>query len=104
MLRKKKSLLFSDFENDDGGNSLTESLSDSEPLPDEIFAKAEEKNILDNALAELSPAHREVLFLHYNELFTFDEIGKVLGKSLNTVKSRHRRALMKLRKILKNYE
>lgn len=109
-LRKKKNIAFSVFsarggsassgENDEDYNPLVESLTDTEPLPDEIFAKAEEKNVLDNALAKLSPARREVLLLHYNEHFTFDEIGKVSGESPNTVKSRHRRALAELRKLL----
>lgn len=104
-LRKKKSVAFSDFsahdgENDEDYNSFAESLIDPEPLPDEIFVKAEEKAFLENSLSKLSLINRETLLLYYNEHFTFDEIGKILGKSLNTVKSRHRRALMELRKIL----
>lgn len=100
LMRKRKSLAFSVFENDEGENALTESLTDIEPLPDEIFAKAEEKGLLENALIGLSPASRETLLLYYGENLTFDEIGKILGKSINTVKSRHRRALIELRKLL----
>lgn len=108
-LRKKKSVAFSDFsahdgENDEDYNSFAESLIDPEPLPDEIFAKAEEKAFLENGLNKLSLINKETLLLYYNEHFTFDETGKILGKSLNTVKSRHRRAIMELRKILKDYE
>src|SRR3989344_9125014 len=66
-MRKKRNFAFSDFENDEGENALTESLTDLEPLPDEIFARAEEKNSLKNALNKLSPPHRETLLLHYNE-------------------------------------
>ena len=100
LLRKKKSLAFSAFENDEGENAFAESLADSDPLPDEIFAKAEEKGMLENALNKLSFVHRETLLLRYNEHLTFDEIGKILGKSLNTVKSRNRRAVIELRKLL----
>lgn len=99
-LRKKKSVAFSVFENEEGENPFAETLTDLEPLPDEIFAKAEEKNVLENALKKLSLLHRETLILYYNQLFTFNEIGKILGESLNTVKSRHRRALIELRQIL----
>ena len=109
-LRKKKSFVFSDFsagsgsasggENGDDYNPFAETLTDTEPLPDEIFAKAEEKKFLENALTKLSPAHREVLLLHYGEYLTFDEIGKILDQPLNTVKSRHRRALIELREII----
>ena len=95
-MRKKRNFAFSDFENDEGENALTESLTDLEPLPDEIFAKAEEKKFLD----KLSLPHRETILLYYNEHLTFDEIGEILDQSINTVKSRHRRALLKLRGLL----
>ena len=49
-LRKKKSIAFSNFENEKDENAFAESLTDPEPLPDEIFARAEEKTLLDNAL------------------------------------------------------
>lgn len=99
-LRKKRNFVFSDFEGEGGENLFVESLTDPEPLPDEIFAKAEEKRLLEETLAKLTPAHREVLLLHYIECFTFDEIGKILGASINTSKSRHRRALAELTKLL----
>lgn len=99
-LRKKKNITFSVFENENGENSFAETLTDTEPLADEIFAKAEEKDFLNRELSKLSPTNRETLLLHYSEHFTFDEIGKILGQSLNTVKSRHRRALIELRKLL----
>jgi len=38
--------------------------------------------------------------LHYREGCTFEEIGHILGASANTVKSRHRRALIALRQSL----
>lgn len=98
LMRKRKSLAFSVFENDEGENALTESLTDTEPISDEIFAKAEEKERLENALTKLSPVYRETLLLYYGKNFTFDQIGKILSKSLNTIKSRHRRAVMELRK------
>lgn len=100
LMRKRKNLTFSDFENDDEENAFVESLADPEPLADEIFSKNEEKSLLDNVLKNLSLPHREILLLHYNECLTFDEIGKILVKSLNTVKSRHRRAITELKKLL----
>jgi len=104
LLRKRKNFSFSDFERDGEKNSFVETLTDPEPLPDEIFAKAEEKTFLDDVLKKLSLPQREVLLLHYGEHLTFDEIGKILGEPLNTVKSRHRRALIELRKLLDSTE
>ena len=74
---------------------------DSEPNPEEIFVAAEEKALVERLVSTLPPLYREVLTLRYTEELTFDEIGKVLGKSLNTVKSQHRRAIIALRALLR---
>ncbi len=96
-LRKKKINVFSDFEDAEGKNPLVDSLSDPETLPETLIAKAEEQHLLDSGLMSLSPPDREILLLHYSEELTFEEIGRMLKKPPNTVKSRHRRALQKLR-------
>ncbi|MBP7804607.1 MAG: RNA polymerase sigma factor [Candidatus Pacebacteria bacterium] len=96
-LRKKKSAVFSDFENESGKNSLTETLSDPDTIPAELIRKAEEKELLGGGLETLSVDDREILSLHYDQEMTFEEIGAIVKKPLNTVKSRHRRALAKLR-------
>ena len=51
-------------------------------------------------MKKLSPAYRTVLLLHYNDHFTFREIAEILSKSINTVKTRHRRGIAILRKLL----
>lgn len=99
-LRKKKNFVFSDFENESGENSITDNLKDPAPLPDELIQKATDKKVLEKILKEIPFSQKEVLLLYYNEDLTFDEIGKVLNKSINTVKSQHRRALIKLREML----
>lgn len=99
-LRKRKIFVFSDFDTKDEGNAIIDTLADIAPLPSEIFEQVERKQLLDRALEEISPMHREVLALYYEEGLTFNEIGEILNKPLNTVKSQHRRALESLRKIL----
>jgi RNA polymerase sigma-70 factor (ECF subfamily) len=109
-LRKKKSLLFSDLDKPvrqdlaDNENSFAENIPDEDLLPDETLQKLEEKTadekFLNDLLAKLRPVYQEILSLHYQEEMTFEEIGKVLAKPLNTVKSSHRRALLELRKII----
>ena len=101
-LRKKKNFAFSDFDTAEGDNLLIDILQDPAPLPDSLIQMSENKKLLDCALEQLSPQYRAVLFLRYNDHFTLEEIGQVLGKPLDTVKSQHRRALIKLREIL-NY-
>jgi RNA polymerase sigma-70 factor (ECF subfamily) len=41
---------------------------------------------------------KKIMTLHYYNELTFEEISKVLAKPLSTVKSRHYRALQKLKK------
>lgn len=99
-LRKKHQIVFSDFENGDDDNSFADSISDPAPLPEEIMTRKETGQWLEKALAQLSPQNREILTLHYEQNLTFDEIGEIFNQPLNTVKSRHRRALVTLRKFL----
>lgn len=103
-LRKKKSAVFSDFEDVNGKNTLTETLSDPETLPATLIEKAEKNGLLGKALLTLNPDDRAILSLHYSEDMTFEMIGKTLKKPLNTVKSRHRRALARLREYFEKYE
>ena len=99
-LKKKRAIPFSEFENEEGENMLTETLADPSPLPKELLEKAGMAQMLNTAMEKLSPQYRIVLFLRYNDHFNFREIAESLGESINTVKSRHRRALVMLKKIL----
>jgi RNA polymerase sigma-70 factor (ECF subfamily) len=99
-MRKKSALAFSDFDDADGENFLTDTVVDQEPLAPEILERAENEKIVEGILERVSPADREILLLRYVNEFTFEDIGKILGKPLNTVKSRHRRAIIFLQKTL----
>lgn len=99
-LRKKKHIPFSEFENDQGQNVLAETVPDQALLQDERFAKIQDVEAVQRALSKLSPDAREIIVLHYTNGLTFLEIGEMLGAPHNTVKSRHHRAIMSLRKLL----
>ena len=99
-LKKKRAIPFSEFENKEGENTLTETLADPSPLPDELLERAGVAQMLTSAMEILSPKYRMVLFLRYNDHFNFREIAESLDEPLNTVKSRHRRALIMLKKLL----
>jgi RNA polymerase sigma-70 factor (ECF subfamily) len=81
-------------------NAFAENIPAEELLPDEALAKLEDSAFLNAILEKLPSQYQEVLILHYQEEMTFDEIGKVLNKPLNTVKSQHRRAIIELRKLI----
>jgi len=94
-LRKKKSVVFSSLDNEE--ENFESNIEDEVILVDEALIKLEDKEFLNNLLDELPINYREVLVLYYQEDMTFNEIGKLLGKPLNTVKSYHRRALILLK-------
>ncbi len=99
-LRKKKALPFSEFENEKGDNFLIDSFVDFAPLPDELFQQENLASLSSSAIEKLSPKYRMVLFLRYNDHFTFREIADSLDEPLETIKSRYRRGLILLREIL----
>ncbi len=99
-LRKKKMLTFSDWADSADELSPINTLADPLPLPDELLAKSDLTQTLSSALTKLSFKYRLVLLLHYQEQLTFQEIAACLAEPLDTVKSRHRRALIILRKLL----
>ena len=99
-LKKKKAIPFSEFDTEEGGNRITDTLADPSPLPLELLEKAGMARMLNEAMEKLSPQYRMVLFLRYNDHFNFREIAESLNEPLNTVKSRHRRALVMLRGLI----
>jgi RNA polymerase sigma-70 factor (ECF subfamily) len=98
--KKKKTINFSVFENEAGENLLWETLVDPKPLSDEILMQANLTETMNMVIKHLTKKYQIVLFLYYYKNFTFKEISITLGESVNTVKSRHRRALLLLKKIL----
>lgn len=98
LLRKKKAVPFSDLEDDDGEAPALEGMIDDAERPDEAAERALDAEAVEALLATLPATAREVILLHDREGMTFDEIGRVVGSPLHTVKSRYRRALIALKK------
>jgi len=98
-LRKKKMIPFSSLDED--GESFENDIPSDIILPDKALIELEDKELLNNVLDKLPANYKEVLILYYQEDMTFNEIGQLLGKPLNTVKSYHHRALIKLQEMLK---
>lgn len=99
-LRKKKHIPLSAFENEAGGNVLAETVADTGELAPTMLERLDDARELHEVLAQLSPKHREILLLYYSNDLTFEEIAQMLGEPANTVKSRHRRALVALRTLI----
>jgi RNA polymerase sigma-70 factor (ECF subfamily) len=98
--RKRKTIPFSKFENELGENVLLETLRDSKPLALEAYYKKDQSLKLREAIQKLSLKYRQVVLMRLNEEFTFEEIARTLDESVNTVKSRYRRAILELKHFL----
>lgn len=99
-LRKRKTAVLAAFGDEDGEGAALDSLADPAPLPDELLQRRDLADALSAVLAGLPPDYRMVVLLYYHEQFNFREISEIIGEPLNTVKSRHRRALILLKKHL----
>jgi len=99
-LKKKKTISFSAFDQEDGSNTILDTIADDQPLPDEIISYIQDKEKLKSAMEKLSPTYRAILNLYYDNEFNFREISEITNEPLNTVKSRHRRAIAELKKYL----
>ena len=99
LLRKKKSILFSNLDNEDS-SPFESTIADDAELPSEALMKLEDSEYLNSVLKKLPLNYQSVILLRYQNDMTFEEIGEVMNKPLNTVKSWHRRGILKLRDIL----
>jgi RNA polymerase sigma-70 factor (ECF subfamily) len=70
------------------------------PGPEDAAASAALRNAIGVAVAEMPEAERTVILLAYQEDLSQSEIAERLGWPLGTVKTRTRRALLRLRGVL----
>lgn len=99
-LRKKKAIPLSSFDNEKGENIIVNKMKDLGPLPNEIFEQRNFSKALIFALEKLSRQYRIILHLRYKDNLKFKEIAEIVGESINTIKSKHRRAVLELRSLL----
>jgi len=77
-----------------------ESMEIKQDRPEQWIVRNEQLAQLNSALAALSNQQREVVVLHLNGRLKFKDIAKLQDVSINTVQSRYRYGLDKLRLIL----
>ena len=68
--------------------------------PELLAMQEEETEMLNRALSQLPYEQREVVVLHLQGSMKFTQIAKLRGTSVNTIRSRYRYGLEKLRSLL----
>jgi RNA polymerase sigma-70 factor (ECF subfamily) len=98
-LRKKKTIPFSKFDNNKGQNVLTENIASA---PANLIENLSDKRVLAAAMQGLNKKEQKIVGLRHNQGMSFKEIAEYSKESINTVKSRYRRALKNMRKDIRN--
>ncbi len=99
-LKKKSPAAFSDFETDQGAEWLAQSVVDEAPQPHILTDRVLLREKFALALKKLSPQNSEMISLRHIQDLNFRQIAKIKRESINTVKSRYRRAVFALKKVI----
>ena len=80
--------------------SRTEAVSSVHNGPDRLVMSAESSRQIDQAMEQIPYEQREVIILHLQSGMRFKAIAQSQGVSINTIQSRYRYGLDKLRMLL----
>lgn len=105
IVRKRKGLPTTSFDeatdpDESGRIPHPEFIADWREIPDRLLQKAETRQLLDSAIADLDPGHRAVFLLRDAEGLSVRETSRALGISEANVKVRLLRARLQLREKL----
>lgn len=104
LFRRKRPESFGDAaaDEDDEPRSLEELLPSPDAGPEALYARSVLLDELELAVAELPPEQREVFVAHEMEGRSFREMAAATGVSVNTLLSRKRYAVLRLRERLQS--
>jgi RNA polymerase sigma-70 factor (ECF subfamily) len=101
-LKRRRPMLVSlDERGDDDASSLAERVADPGALPDRLMEQHRTGAAVDAALDRLRPEYREVMVLRYQEGLEYEEIARVTGRPVGTIKTFVHRARRALAEALK---
>lgn len=99
-LKKKSRMNTLSINNYDVENEKDFDLHDDSPEPDSIVGSQMEVEFIQNAINNLDKSFKEVILLRDVQNLEYDEIAKITGLPLGTVKSRINRGREKLKIVL----
>lgn len=100
-LKKNKAVVFSELDNGNDGMLFERLIKETSASPQAEVELAQESAAINSAVDKLPEKYRKTVELHYRQGYKFREIADLLKQSIETVKSRNRRALARLKKLLK---
>jgi len=77
-------------------SELSESMTDSKPLPEEELQNLQEVEALRRVLQRFSEDEQNILILRFVERKSHKDVAEIIGKSVTAVKSAQHRALIQL--------
>ena len=92
-----------DVEGEWGYDTIERQVADESPDPATLVESQEVRDVVRDAIRELSPAHQEVIVLHHLQGIPVEEIARIAGCSVGTVKSRLSRGREVLKRKLRGY-
>ena len=95
LMRKRKTPVFSDLE-----AGLEEILPSESPDIVDMLQKSSDLEEIKQSILSLPDIYREIISLRYEEELSYEEIAEITKIPINTVKSRHLRAITKLKSLL----
>ena len=101
--RKRWNSLIDENKSDREAADITVVMIDKTESPERLVLDSQSKELIQSSISELSENHRAVLYLHYNEDLSVQEIGEILDIPVGSVKSRLHYARLRLKELLKPY-
>lgn len=102
ILRKRmKSLGHISLDDDDGDDEAPKTdIADTSPTPEQAYELSERQKLVQEGINKLSDEYKKVIILYDIEGLSYEDISKILGCPIGTIKSRLNRARNNLKKIL----
>ena len=78
-------------------STVSRQIQDTAPRPDEMLEEKERQDAIEAAIAQLPDYQRAMVVLYHVQGCSYEEIGRIMGMPLGTVKSRLNRARLALK-------
>ncbi len=98
--KKKNTVPFSNIDAVLGSEWLAQNIADTSPLPEALTDQALLTEKFTAIIKKLSPKYAATILLRHGQNLNFREMADKGQEPINTVKSRYRRAILSLKKLM----